>query len=206
MARSGNRPRRLAAWFLLTLLPVFCVAGVAGAMDAKEMPRWQKLHQRLAAEREVREYLAKKTLAHEAINHYDAEVAPRLVALSPTALNVTKIEGVHVNLSPAEKEATGLLRDANRTPAQSAAVRMKLEAEKKTADEIAERTTGEPTVVEAFNRRRARVHRFAVARAESFALLLAMLDAGAPPTREAWSVWQAARLEADRLWDEAKAK
>jgi hypothetical protein len=60
--------------------------------------------------------------------------------------------------------------------------------------------------VDAIDRQYARAHRFAVARARSFELLLLMLDMNGPPADAAWDAWKAARREAEDRWDELKPK
>lgn len=207
VARFGDRPRRLLAWLLLTLLPVLCVAGLAAAMDAKGMPGWQKLHKRLAVEREMREVVEKAERWSAAHSEYAHEVSPRLAQLTPIGVTgVTKVSGTFVNLLPEEREALALLRDPNREPPQTAAVREKLHKRKATAEELISLTSREPVGVESLDTRRELAHRFAVVRAQSFKLLMLMLDGGGPPSPAAWAAWEKVRLEADSRWHELRGK
>lgn len=197
--RANDRPRRLVAWLLLALLPAFCVAGLAGAMGAKGMPAWQRLHKQVAAEREVERWSAAQA-------EYNAEVAPRLAALAPTGLHMTKVGGRLVNLLPDEREAVLLLRDPARDPAKTDAVRQKIQARKVIADEIVARTGGEPLGLDALDARREHTHRFATARAKSFERLLVLLDMSGVPPQPAWDAWESSWLAASDLWGDVRRR
>lgn len=195
--RAEDRPRRLVAWLTLALLAVFCVAGLAGAVGAKGMPAWQRLHKQLAAEREVERWSAAQA-------EYNAEVAPRLAALAPTGLHMTKVGGRLVNLLPDEREAVLLLRDPARDAARTDAVRQKIQKRKVIADEIVARTGGEPLGLDALDERREHTHRFAAARAKSFERLLVLLDMNGVPPQPAWLAWESSWLAASALWGDGR--
>lgn len=197
--RADDRARRLAAWLALALLPALCVAGLAGAMGAKGMPAWQRLHKQLTAEREVERWSAAQA-------EYNAEVAPRLAALAPTGLHMTKVGGRLVNLLPDEREAVLLLRDPMRDPARTDAVRQKLQKRKSLADEIVARTGGGPLGLDALDERREHTHRFAAARAKSFERLLVLLDMNGVPPQPAWDAWESSWLAVADLWGDVRRR
>ena len=178
-ARFGDRPRRISAWAFLALLPVLCVAGLAVSMDAKGLPGWQHLRERLA--------IARSKAARQAFNTH---VAPKLPGLAPPAVEKP------------EAELRELLKMTPRAPEQVSAARAEVEKLKEVADAVLRHTAGEPIGDEPFDRHRERVRAFAAARAKSFELLLAMLAEPTPPTAEAWDAWRAARRDADALWAE----
>jgi hypothetical protein len=184
----------VAAWALLVILPMLFVAGLAAAMDAKGVPGWQRLRQRLAAERQRQEGLERAQRLKEALAEYTEQAEPRLRELAPEAVRKPELEaGVLVMLS-------------KRSPQRAAAVRARVATLKDAADEVVRLTAGGPSGFQWFDRRRERVRAFAAARAHSLGLLLAMLDAPGPPSAEAWGAWQSSRREADRLWGELAAK
>jgi len=189
-ARFGDPHRRMIAWLSVALIPILSVAGLAMAMDAKGMPGWQRLRQRLAAEHEIREmkrfYLANM--------EFNTQVVPLLPPLAPQAVEQP------------EAEARELAKMTNRPPEQVKAVRAKLESLKVSADSIVQLTTRDPTGIESFDRTREQTRAFAAARSRSFELLLAMLAAPEPPKTTAWDVWRASHLDANRLWPERKPK
>jgi rhomboid protease GluP len=202
-ARFGDRSRRLTAWFLLILLPLLCVGGLVGAMDAKGMPGWQHLRQRIAREQEAREELERLRKLREAQaefnkaqTEFNKEVAPRVAQLASEAVK------------PVEGEVGVLLALTKRSPERVAQARAKVEALKGVADTAVQFATRTPTSSEEFDRHRERARAFAAARAKSFELLLGLLALDAPvaPTAEPWRAWQAARAEADRLWTELVPK
>ena len=194
--RFGDRQRRLAARVLLVLLPLFCLAGLASAMGARGTPKWQQIHQRLAA-------IEQQNRVRALVQQFDDEVAPRLVRL--TGEGGPKREA-RINVTPGELNALLILKDTKRVPEKLARTREKVEELKKTAEEVAELTAGTSTGVLPLDQHRGRVHQFALARAKSLELLLALLDSAPPPPRAAWDAWQAARLDADRLWEETKTR
>jgi membrane associated rhomboid family serine protease len=189
-ARFGDRQRRISAWFLLALLPVMCVAGLAAAMDAKGMPGWQRLRQRLAAEHEARDAAERRQRLQTARDDFNSQVAPRLPELEPKLVQ------------PLEQEANVLLMTKNRPAERVTEVRAKAEQLKATADTIVQHTSGEPTGDESVDQHIARARAFAAARAKSFEMLLAMLADSNKPADVTWKAWQAARRDADRLWAE----
>jgi rhomboid protease GluP len=204
-ARFGDRWRRVGAWLLLTLLPVLCVAGLAAAMDAKGMPGWQRYRQKLASEQERRDETERRQKIRDAeaerlqkIRNAEAEyrdhVHPRLLELAPAA--VAKVE----------LEATELAQRANRPPARVAEVKKRLGGLKAAAEAVLKHTPAEPVGVAEFDQLCARVRAFAAARAKSFDLFVAMLDAPGPPSTAAWDAWQAAQREADALWHANRPK
>jgi membrane associated rhomboid family serine protease len=193
-ARFGDRPRRISAWLLLAIMPLLCVGGVAVAMGAKGMPGWQHLHQRLAMEQEAKIFAERQQKLRDAQIQFNKEVAPLLPQLAPE-----KVDRV-------EKDAILLLAVKNRPAVRSAAVRAKIAALKSVAETVVQTTTREPTGTDAFDRHRERVRAFAAARARSFNLLLGLLDTNGLPPATALNTWQAARHEADRLWEELFSK
>lgn len=193
-ARFGDQRRRMIAWLSVALLPVLSVAGLAIAMDAKGMPGWQRLRQRLAAEHEAREMVERLKKFYLANTEFNAHVLPLLPPLAPQAVEQP------------EAEARELAKMTNRPPEQLKAARAKLESLKATADSIIQLTTRDPTGIELFDRTREQTRAFAAARMHSFDLLLAMLAGSEPPKLAAWDVWHAAHLEANRLWPEQKPK
>jgi membrane associated rhomboid family serine protease len=186
-SRFGDRPRRVAARVLLALMPVACVGGLAAAMDAKGLPGWQHLQQRVASEREAREAAARKQRLRDARAAYEVHVAPRLEKLAPDAVQ------------PLERKVGLLLALKKRSPEQVAAARAQVVQLKDTAERLVEYSSGPPTGVEAVDRAAARAGAFAAARVRSFDLLLGLADDPDPPTAAAWDAWQAARGEADAL-------
>ncbi|HEY1191104.1 MAG TPA: rhomboid family intramembrane serine protease [Gemmata sp.] len=206
VARFGDRPRRLGAGLLLVLLPVLCVMGLAGAMGAKGMPGWQRIHKyladRAAHEHALRTAAEKEERLSAAWVEYNAAVG----VLAPPGLQLTKVGGALVNLLPDEREAVLLLRDPERTPQQTAAVRIKLQKRKQVTGEVAARMGGDPVGVGVLDERRARAHRLAVARGASLELLLRMIDTPGVPAVPAWDEWEKERLRADRLGEELKRK
>ncbi len=193
-ARFGDQRRRISAWALLALLPVLSVAGLAMAMDAKGMPGWQHLRQRVASEQEVREGGERRQKLRDAENEFNTQVAPRLVQLAPESVKQPEVE------------AGLLLALKTRSPERTSATRAKVASLKTTAAEVVQLTTRESTGIKPFDQHRERARAFAAARVKSFDLLLAMFASADPPTAEAWSAWQTARQDADRLWAELTAK
>jgi hypothetical protein len=184
-ARFGDRPRRVTAWLLLALLPVLCVAGVAGVMDAKGVPGWQRLRQRVASEQEAR-----------AEAEFNKEVVPRLVRLSPGLVRPTEEDADQVLKVPLTKRA----------PERVIVIRARAEAFKGTADAVVQFSTREPTGNDTLDRYRERARAFGAARALSFERLLALLAIDGSPPADALNEWRAARREADRLWAELVPK
>lgn len=189
-ARFGDRPRRVSAWALIALLPVVCVGVLAGAMDAKGMKAWQQLRQRLAAEREQRAATERRQHLRTATEAFNAHAAPRLPELAPEQVR------------PVESDARALLVAKKRPPERVAEVRAGVEKLKTAADAVVQHATAEPTGFEAFDQHLARARAFAAARGKSFELLLAMLASATPPPADAWTAWESARRDADRLWTE----
>ncbi len=188
--RFGDRPRRIASLVLLILLPALCVGGVWVAMSANGTPRWQQLRQRLAADEER----ARLKRVEATMIAFKTEVAPLADQLAPEA-----VKGI-------DMEAGSLLKLENRSPERVSAVRGKVEALKKLADDVVTRTTVEPVGHESFDKLRERVRVFAAVRAKSCALLLAMLATEGVPKKEPWDAWLATRRDADRLWNELIAE
>ena len=153
-ARFGDRPRRVSAWILLALLPLLCIAGVAAAMDAKGMPGWQHLHQRLASEQEPqRERSNSGTQApvereqklRDAQIEFNREVIPRLAQLGPEAVK------------PIEGEVGVLLSLSKRSPERVTAAQARVQCRSRRRPNAAvQLTTREPTGSEEFNRHRER--------------------------------------------------
>ncbi|MDB5311251.1 MAG: gluP 2 [Gemmataceae bacterium] len=88
-----------------------------------------------------------------------------------------------------------------RAPARKTEIRNKVASLRGAAGQTAYRLTtmtGDATADENRGRERA----FARARAKSFDLLLAMIDANTIPDVAAWKAWEISRREADRLWPE----
>jgi membrane associated rhomboid family serine protease len=193
-ARFGDPRRRRAAWLLLALLPVLFVGGLAAAMDAKGMRAWQQLRQRLAAQRQAQEDRERAQRFTEALREFSEQVEPRLRGLAPGAVQ------------PVEREALLLLPRKKRPAELLKPTRARLGELKAAADEVVRLAAAGPTGSERFDRTRERARAFAAARSHSLALLLAMLDSPELPKSEAWSAWQTARRDADRLWGELTAK
>lgn len=182
-ARSGGWAKRALARLLVALVPVFAVAGLAGAMGAKGMTGWQKLHARLNGVREAQTELDRVAENHAAALAFEKELQPRLIQL------VTVTASPKTDLAPAELNAVVVL-NAKRTPERTARAAERVRALKRAADEVAALTAGEPR-----DERRARLHRYAVARAHACDLLLGLLAADRP-TPAAWDAWQTARRDA----------
>ncbi|AWM39575.1 hypothetical protein C1280_22975 [Gemmata obscuriglobus] len=198
-ARLGDRPRRLGAWLLLTMLPALCVAGVAGAMGAEGLPGWRKLRQQLAAERSVAEGGERLTAAHET---YVRQIGPRLVRLMPAGPNsITRVGGTFLNLLPEERELLALRRSPDATPQQRAAARAKVLALKAVAEELAAATPREPVGAPPLDEQFARMGRFATAQAAALEWLLVLDGSGSGPARSlVWAAWAKTRLESHQLW------
>jgi membrane associated rhomboid family serine protease len=191
-ARFGDRQRRVLAWLMLAFLPVLFVAGLAGAMDAKGMPGWQRLRQRLAATREAEQ----RRKIHDAESNYRTNVVPRLLDLAPNAV------------SKVETEAGLLAHRKERPPERVIMVKMKIAALKSATEVILTHTPSVPLGSEDLDRLIASARALAAARERSFDLLLALFDGVPPPSGPwpAWDAWQTASREADRLWFEAVPK
>ncbi len=198
-ARFGTRPRRVGAWVLLALLPVLCVAGLAGAMDAKGMRGWQRLRQKLAAVQELRDAVDRNQKARDFLTETRTQVFPRLDKLSPYRAVRTRSGVLPLNLTRVEFDAVWVLKGPTVTPAHRTAARENVQALKVTADEVVDLTSGGPTGNPGLDRTREQIRAFAAARGRSLELLLALFDAPAPDPG-AWAAWRAARAEADDLW------
>ena len=74
-ARSGDRTRRVSAYILLALIPVLCVGLLVAATDAKGLPRWQKLRQKVLA-RAVRLQLRVREVGVNWRNDPDSRIRP----------------------------------------------------------------------------------------------------------------------------------
>ncbi|VTS03885.1 peptidase rhomboid domain protein : Peptidase S54, rhomboid domain protein OS=Granulicella mallensis (strain ATCC BAA-1857 / DSM 23137 / MP5ACTX8) GN=AciX8_4761 PE=4 SV=1: Rhomboid [Gemmata massiliana] len=201
VVRFGDRPRRLMARALLVLLPLFCLAGLASAMDVRGVPKWRLIHQRLATDRAAREAFEQQNRVRAALDEFEGAVGSRLITLTGRTTTGRTTRDALINVTPGELNALLVLRGQTRTPESRARSQERIKALKKTAEEVAELTTG-ATGVNVLDQSRERVHRFALARAKSFELLLGLLDSTSPPTGATWAAWQAARLDADRLWEE----
>ncbi len=188
VARFGDRPRRITAWVLVALLPVLCIGALVAAMDAKGMSGWQHLRQRIASHQENLALAEQRQKLRAAQAEFNKEVAGRLAQLEPD------------DVKPVEAEAGLVLALPKRSPERTAPVRAKVAALKALADAAAAHASGEPMGIEFIDQHREKARAFAAARAHSFALLLALLDAPGPPSAPARETWQAARAEADRLW------
>ncbi|MBN9119343.1 MAG: rhomboid family intramembrane serine protease [Planctomycetes bacterium] len=187
VARFGDRRRRLGAWLLLTLLPVLCVAGLAGAMDAKGMAGWQRLRQRLSGDQEARESVERRQRVRDAEVAYRTQVLPRLAELAPDAIRKTELEAVE--LAQRTKRPAERVED----------VKKKLRPLRAAAGAVLKYAPAEPVGSEPFDRVCARSRAFAAARTRALDALLAMLDTPTVPA-EAWATWQAAHREAESLW------
>ena len=196
-ARFGDTARRVSAWLLLALLPVMCVAGLAGAMDAKGMAGWQRLRQKVAAIQEARAIAERRQKVREAEDEYRRNVLPRLNELDPKTIRQL------------EADVGTLVRWAKRPPAEREEVKQKIRVLKAAADAVLKYAPAEPVGSESFDQLCTRARAFAGARAKSFDVLLAILDAPvAPPAEvwEAWPAWQSARRDADGLWTDWRVK
>lgn len=202
VARFGDRPRRAAAWALIALLPVLCVGALVAAMDAKGMPGWQHLRQRVATHRENVARAEQRQKARAAEAEFIREVVPRLAQLAP--LQITPQPrvpfGLTFDLTAAELSAVMVLKDPKPPAGRVRDAREQLRAQRAVADEVTGLASGEPTGNEGFDQRRARVRALAAARARALELLVALLDTRDPPGAPAWETWHAARAEADRMW------
>ena len=158
-ARAGDRARQFSAWLFLALLPVAAVAGLAGAMGAKGMTGWQKLHQRLAAERAYRADVEREKEWTAAVVKFEAEVAPRLAQLTAHTGGPAVRQ---IDATPAELEALLALYDGGAASERAPRAAARVRELKRTADEVAARTAGAPTGIEPFDRRRGHVHRYAL--------------------------------------------
>jgi membrane associated rhomboid family serine protease len=195
-ARFGDQRRRISAGIMLAFLPLLFVGALAAAMDAKGMPGWQHLRQKIADDQQRHERAERQTKLREAQTEYVSQITPRLVQISPDAVRQTQTEF----------DAGVLLAMTKRTPERVQAIREKVESLKKAADEAVQSATREPTGVERFDQLRERAKAFAAERAKSFGLLLEMLASAGPPKQETWDAWQASRRESERLWTELTTK
>lgn len=195
-ARFGDLPRRVSAWILLILLPVLCVAGLAGAMDAKGMAGWQRLRQKLATEQESRAKAEQRQRVREAESEYRSRVLPRLAELDPGAIRQL------------EQDIGPLGQWPKRPVAQRDEVKQKVQTLKAAAAAVLKYAPTEPVGSESFDQLCVRARSFAAARAKSFDALLALLDAAPAPAEAwaAWAAWQANRRETDRLWGDWQVK
>lgn len=189
VTRFGDRTRRASAWFLIVLLPVLCVGALAGAMDAKGMPGWQRLRQRLAGAQEARAGAEKREAVRAAEADYRTHAVPRLAELAPDATGRVEQEAVEL-----------ALRTKRAGPDRVAAVKNKLRPLKAAADAVLRHTPAQPVGSAALDAVAPRARAFAAARARSLDLLLAMVDAPAPAPADQWAAWQAAHREAAALW------
>ncbi|MDY3557783.1 rhomboid family intramembrane serine protease [Gemmata sp. JC673] len=196
-ARFGDRPRRLGAWMLLTMLPALCVAGVAGAMGAEGLPGWRKLRQQLAAERSVTEGGERLAAAHET---YARQIGPRLARLMPADPNGITRSRTLVKLLPEERELLALRRSPDAPPQQRAAARAKVLALKAVAEEVAAATPRESVGAPPLDKQFARVGRFATAQAAALEWLLALDGSGGLARSLVWAAWANARMESHQLW------
>ena len=199
VTRSGDRLRRLSAWLLIALVPVLSLAGLAGAMGAKGMAGWQKLNQRLTAERDHRAATERLTVA----TAFEMEAAPRLALLTaPTGWLTSR---TRIDTTPAELAALVALNAEPRSPVRTARAAERVRTLKRAAEEVVALADGEPSGLEAWDRRRARLRQYAAARVKSFDLLLALL-ADEDPSDDEVEAWHAARRDAARLWDETQGR
>jgi hypothetical protein len=179
---------------LLALLPVVSVAALVAVMEAKGIPGWQHIRQRLASEREARERAEQNRLLRDARVAYQTEVVARAEKLAPDAVNRLETE-------------IGILLAVRKLPPERAdAVRAKVLELKSTAEALLRYTETAQPGSGALDRDLARARAFAAARIRSFDLLLAMLAGPTPPSTEARSTWQASRLEVERLWADVNLK
>jgi membrane associated rhomboid family serine protease len=193
-ARFGDARRRASAWVLLALVPVLSVAGLVAAMDAKGIPGWQHIHERLASERDASERAEQKRQLREAREAYLTQVVARAEKLAPDAVQ------------PLESEIGILLALKKRPPQRAAAARARALELKGTAEALLRSSAAAPTGAAALDRDLARARAFAAARVRSFDLLLAMLDTPTPPSTEAWNTWQTSHREVERLWSDLQTK
>ncbi|MBM3983946.1 MAG: rhomboid family intramembrane serine protease [Planctomycetes bacterium] len=193
-ARFGARARRAAAGVALALLPMLFVGGLAAAMGAQGISAWQHLRERVAAEAEARALADMRQKLRVAQTDFNKEVATRLDKLDPD------------DVRPVEAEAGLTLARAKRTPESVAPLRAKVAALKALAEDVERHATAPPIGYEPFDTHRDRARAFAAARAQSFALLLGLLDAPGPVPVPARTAWETARREADQLWTDMKPK
>lgn len=190
--RPARRHRAVAA-ALLVLVPFACLGGLAAAMGPRGVPEWRQLKQRLA---DRREWLAARDRAealHRAEEEFNREVAPRLARLAPDAVRpVEAAAALAANLKAAPERKA---RDAER-----------LAALQKVADEAASFADRPPAGAERLDRTRAAARAYALARSRVLAEAQALLAAPEPPAGPAWDAWQAARRDADRLWEAVVTK
>jgi hypothetical protein len=200
VARFGDQRRRIVAWILLALLPVFSVAGLVAAMDANGIPAWQRLRQRLDAERGARESLERIEKLTATQSEFNTQVLPRLAKLSPTSVVRVQTGLVPLNTTPLELEAVLVLKEKQPSPERVRAVREKVLARKLVAVEVVDLTSREATGVERFDRQRERILAFATLRLLTFDLLLSLLDAPHLLNEDVWKAWHANRQVAEQLW------
>lgn len=193
-ARSGGRTRRIGAVLLLALLPIMCIGMLAAAIDAKGLPRWQQLKQRVAAVNNARAQADRRAAVRDAEAEYFTHAVPRLTELSPERVN------------RAERDAGELVTRPKR-PAERVEVLRRQVSELRAAAEAARKhTPAVPLGDDDLDPLLARARAATAARLHSFDLLLGFLSAPDPPTQEAWAAWQTARRDADRLWSEWRGR
>jgi membrane associated rhomboid family serine protease len=193
-ARFGGRVRRASACILLALVPVACVAALVAATDALGLPRWQRVRQQMISQAEARAAVARHEALRDALVEYRAKAEPRLAELSPDHTKKSVLEGTVMALR------------SNRPPERVEAIKAQLMALRTAAAAAQKHTPAAPLGDDEFDRLFARARAAAAARQKALDLLLALLDAPPPPAPEAWSAWEAARRDADRLWAEWRGR
>ena len=171
-----------------------CVAGLAGAMDAKGMAGWQRLRQKMAAVQEAGAAAERRQQIRDAEASYRLNVLPRLAELDPGSLKEL------------DRDAGELLLRAKRPADRVEQLKQKIRPLKSAAEAVLKYAPAEPVGSEAFDQLCARARAFAAARAQSFDVLLAMLDGPAPAPAPTWERWQALRRTAETLWTDWRVK
>lgn len=194
--RHGTWPRRILALLLLSALAPACLLGLVAAMN--HYGPWVDLRQRRADARALSDRrdaanaeLERLAALKGAVQGYTRDLVPRFQQLAPEPVRAVEQQATWLLLRPAER----------RNPEVLAGVRAKVEAIKKTADELAGAVAPPPPAgLEMFAPLRDRAGAVAAARSRSFALLLQMLDSPAAPDAAAWEAWGEARRAADAAW------
>lgn len=192
--RSGTRTRRVCAALLLALIPVLSIGMLAAAIDAKGLPRWQRVKQRVAAANDARARADRRAATRDAETEYFTHAVPRLAELSSERVN------------RAERDAGELVLRPKRPADRVELLRTQVRELRAAAEAARKHTPADPLGDDDLDPVLARARAAAAARLTAFDLLLGFLDAPAPPAPEAWAAWQAARNAADRRWSEWAGK
>ncbi len=202
-ARFGDRRQTRAASIGLVLVPLLCVGGLILAIDSGrhgwgQLRAWHEIENQVGVvNRPIRtshDAEARVAAARAAADQFDQDVVPLLNQLAPETAGRVETQAAVLLIRPGK----------NRTE-DKRAIRKLVEQLRALAVQADAKIVSTPTGFQAVDQHRLRAKAFALARIESYDLLLNMLDAE-EPTSEQWEAWTDARRHADQLWTEISSK